>query len=735
MVGESTSDNQNGNEGPNPSTSPTESNEKKPASLDDAEKGKVKLALEDKTEEQTDDDEEEELLFPGFMAKTFFFMKQSHPVRLQFLRLITWSWFERASMMVILLNCITLGMYQPCNDQVCSTNRCRVLEAFDHFIFAFFAVEMVIKMMAMGIFGKDAYLGDSWNKLDCFIVIAGIAEYILYKAVEYGIDTENLSISAIRTIRVLRPLRAINRIPSMRILVMLLLDTLPMLGNVLLLCFFVFFIFGIIGVQLWAGVLRNRCFIDISDNISYMGELPTYFQPIKGDYICSKDSESGIRTCKDLPLFIYEGRMCNDTAQPFSNNTPTPYSCVNWNQYYTKCDAGDRNPFLGAISFDNIGFAWVAIFQVISLESWVNIMYYVQDAHSFWDWAYFVALIVIGSFFMINLCLVVIATQFSETKKRETERMLQERKRYQSTSTIASNSEPGGCYTEILKLLVHIFRKAKRKFLSRYCQSQAKRQRKINPEKAISLRRKRHRKKGIPTVYLNQHTNYHHHHLNIVTPDLCIHRADGSPMAPRASPEVSDVDPLSSPRRPNFLMLPSNNNSLNPSSESLNTCGGGGLDVMTPTFYKSRQHSPNHLSPHMGLSRTPSINSRTSVKNLVSLPEVLAAQGAKNAALAASNLLLNADTQPSKLQSLADKGLFADTLLVDHIVAENKRVSMTHQLSRTHSDCETTNSHSECEYTDSDKDYDSDSDYDWKEEKKKKKHCLCGNGNYFLLPV
>lgn len=47
---------------------------------------------------------------------------------------------------------------------------------------------------------------------------------------------------------------------GMRILVTLLLDTLPMLGNVLLLCFFVFFIFGIVGVQLWAGLLRNRCF-------------------------------------------------------------------------------------------------------------------------------------------------------------------------------------------------------------------------------------------------------------------------------------------------------------------------------------------------------------------------------------------------------------------------------------------------------------------------------------------
>uniref|UniRef100_A0AAV2LQQ2 Ion transport domain-containing protein n=1 Tax=Knipowitschia caucasica TaxID=637954 RepID=A0AAV2LQQ2_KNICA len=81
-----------------------------------------------------------------------------------------------------------------------------------------------------------------------------------FTMVEYSLDLQNVNFTAIRTVRVLRPLKAINRVPSMRILVNLLLDTLPMLGNVLLLCFFVFFIFGIIGVQLWAGLLRNRCY-------------------------------------------------------------------------------------------------------------------------------------------------------------------------------------------------------------------------------------------------------------------------------------------------------------------------------------------------------------------------------------------------------------------------------------------------------------------------------------------
>ena len=83
------------------------------------------------------------------------------------------TWFERISMGVILLNCITLGMYQPCNDQKCDSTRCQVLAGFDHFIFAFFALEMVIKIIAMGLIGKETYLAETWNRLDMFIVLAG----------------------------------------------------------------------------------------------------------------------------------------------------------------------------------------------------------------------------------------------------------------------------------------------------------------------------------------------------------------------------------------------------------------------------------------------------------------------------------------------------------------------------------------------------------------------------------
>ncbi|XP_053153945.1 voltage-dependent T-type calcium channel subunit alpha-1G isoform X2 [Hemicordylus capensis] len=466
------------------------------------------------------------------------------------------TWFERFSMLVILLNCVTLGMFHPCEDMGCDSPRCKILQSFDDFIFAFFAVEMIIKMIALGIFGKKCYLGDTWNRLDFFIVLAGM--------LEYSLDLQNVSFSAVRTVRVLRPLRAINRVPSMRILVTLLLDTLPMLGNVLLLCFFVFFIFGIVGVQLWAGLLRNRCFLPENFSFPSPVELAPYYQTENEDespFICSQPRENGMRYCRSIPTRREEGLEC--TLDYYSYNYTTNTSCVNWNQYYTNCSAGEHNPFKGAINFDNIGYAWIAIFQVITLEGWVDIMYFVMDAHSFYNFIYFILLIIVGSFFMINLCLVVIATQFSETKQRESQLMKEQRIRYLSNaSTLASFSEPGSCYDELLKYLVYILRKASKQLVDVYRTTGVKMGFLSSPGSKNSGERQpsKHRPRKRSSVHhLIHHHHHHHHHY---------HLGNGSLQAPRASPEISDVETSSIHNGANRLMLPS---AANPHTASSNT--------------------------------------------------------------------------------------------------------------------------------------------------------------------
>ncbi|XP_038013163.1 voltage-dependent T-type calcium channel subunit alpha-1G isoform X1 [Motacilla alba alba] len=507
------------------------------------------------------DSEAEALPYPALAPVVFFYLSQESRPRSWCLRLVCNPWFERVSMLVILLNCVTLGMFHPCEDIACDSPRCRILQSFDDFIFAFFAVEMIVKMIALGIFGKKCYLGDTWNRLDFFIVIAGM--------LEYSLDLQNVSFSAVRTVRVLRPLRAINRVPSMRILVTLLLDTLPMLGNVLLLCFFVFFIFGIVGVQLWAGLLRNRCFLPENFSIPYTVDLERYYQTENEDenpFICSQPRENGMRYCRSIPTRREEGLEC--TLDYYSYNDTTNTSCVNWNQYYTNCSAGEHNPFKGAINFDNIGYAWIAIFQVITLEGWVDIMYFVMDAHSFYNFIYFILLIIVGSFFMINLCLVVIATQFSETKQRESQLMKEQRVRYLSNaSTLASFSEPGSCYDELLKYLVYIARKGSKQLVKAYRAAGMRMGFLSSPtSKARAERhaRKRQSRKRSSVHHLIHHHHHHHHHY---------HLGNGNLRAPRASPEISDVETGSLHNGTNQLMLPpSAPNSLGaPSASPSNT--------------------------------------------------------------------------------------------------------------------------------------------------------------------
>ncbi|XP_041640069.1 voltage-dependent T-type calcium channel subunit alpha-1I-like [Cheilinus undulatus] len=437
---------------------------------DEEEEDMVECDGDDEDDDASSDTSVLVVPYPELVPVVFFCLKQTTCPRSWCIRLVSSPWFERVSIMVILLNCVTLGMYQPCENIDCSSDRCQILQAFDAFIYIFFALEMVIKMVALGIFGRRCYLGDTWNRLDFFIVIAGM--------IEYSLDLQNINFTAIRTVRVLRPLKAINRVPSMRILVNLLLDTLPMLGNVLLLCFFVFFIFGIIGVQLWAGLLRNRCYPEENFTLTTGISLPRpYYMADEDDerpFICSLPIDNGIMSCTDVPARREGGRTCcldKDDAlyrqslglspEPLANGSVSVAGlCVNWNRYYTRCHTGLTNPHKGAINFDNIAYAWIVIFQVITLEGWVEIMYYVMDAHSFYNFIYFILLIIVGSFFMINLCLVVIATQFSETKQREHQLMQEQRAQCSSSSTL--NSQPGDCYEELFQLVCHCLRKARR---------------------------------------------------------------------------------------------------------------------------------------------------------------------------------------------------------------------------------------------------------------------------------
>lgn len=76
-----------------------------------------------------------------------------------------------------------------------------------------------------------------------------------------------------------------------------------------------------------------------------------------------------MRLCSSIPTLREEGQQCQLDMAAYNSTGNT--TCVNWNKYYTNCSAGEANPFKGAINFDNIGYAWIAIFQVCCMSSFI----------------------------------------------------------------------------------------------------------------------------------------------------------------------------------------------------------------------------------------------------------------------------------------------------------------------------------------------------------------------------
>ena len=69
----------------------------------------------------------------------------------------------------------------------------------------------------------------------------------------------------------------------------------------------------------------------------------------------------------------------------------------------------------GITTFDNILFGFMTIFQMVTLEGWSLIMYNLMDASIPWMAILIcVILVILCSFFMLNVILAVIADSISD---------------------------------------------------------------------------------------------------------------------------------------------------------------------------------------------------------------------------------------------------------------------------------------------------------------------------------
>lgn len=68
----------------------------------------------------------------------------------------------------------------------------------------------------------------------------------------------------------------------------------------------------------------------------------------------------------------------------------------------------------GFLNFDNLGEGLIQVFRIVTLEGWSQIMYNYMDSVGLFSSIFFPLLVLIGSYFMLNLFLAVIMETFSE---------------------------------------------------------------------------------------------------------------------------------------------------------------------------------------------------------------------------------------------------------------------------------------------------------------------------------
>ena len=231
--------------------------------------------------------------------------------------------------------------------------------------------------------------------------------------IDIGIDLRTL-----RAIRVLRPLKLVSGVPSLQVVLKSILKAMAPLLQIALLVLFAIVIFAIIGLEFYSGALHKTCYrkedLTLTDTEGEK-ESPCYSL----DIATHSKGLGGMTGLKGLAAGagLGAGLLGNESTEaPKVVVPPGAYTC---DANYSECIEKWIGPNYGITCFDNIFFSMLTVFQCITMEGWTSVLYWTNDAlGSSFNWIYFVPLIILGSFFMLNLVLGVLSGEFAKERER-----------------------------------------------------------------------------------------------------------------------------------------------------------------------------------------------------------------------------------------------------------------------------------------------------------------------------
>ncbi|XP_073989252.1 sodium voltage-gated channel paralytic isoform X5 [Rhodnius prolixus] len=319
-------------------------------------------------------------IFRFSATKALWMLDPFNPIRRVAIYILVHPLFSLFIIFTILFNCVLMIM--PTTPTIEST------EVLFTGIYTF---ESAVKVMARGfILQPFTYLRDAWNWLD-FVVIA-----LAY--VTMGIDLGNLA--ALRTFRVLRALKTVAIVPGLKTIVGAVIESVKNLRDVIILTMFSLSVFALMGLQIYMGVLTQRCIRNFPTDGS-AGNLT---------------DENWYKFCDNVSNWIMlpnsdtEHQLCGNSTG--AGPCPAGYTCM---------QGFGRNPNYGYTSFDSFGWALLSAFRLMTQDYWENLYQCVLRSAGPWHMLFFIVIIFLGSFYLVNLILAIVAMSYDELQKKAEE--------------------------------------------------------------------------------------------------------------------------------------------------------------------------------------------------------------------------------------------------------------------------------------------------------------------------
>ncbi|XP_030133263.4 sodium channel protein type 2 subunit alpha isoform X4 [Taeniopygia guttata] len=371
-------------------------------------------------------------IFRFSATSALYILTPFNPIRKIAIKILVHSLFSMLIMCTILTNCVFMTMSNPPD----------WTKNVEYTFTGIYTFESLIKILARGFCLEGfTFLRDPWNWLDFSVILmAYVTEFV------------NLgNVSALRTFRVLRALKTISVIPGLKTIVGALIQSVKKLSDVMILTVFCLSVFALIGLQLFMGNLRNKCLQWPPDNSTFEINIISYFNSTMNENGTFVNMTVSTFNWKDYiedetHFYILEGQrdalLCGNSSD--AGQCPEGYICVK---------AG-RNPNYGYTSFDTFSWAFLSLFRLMTQDFWENLYQLTLRAAGKTYMIFFVLVIFLGSFYLINLILAVVAMAYeeqnqatmeeAEQKEAEFQQMLEQLKKQQeeaqTTAAVAAAS-------------------------------------------------------------------------------------------------------------------------------------------------------------------------------------------------------------------------------------------------------------------------------------------------------